>query len=188
MLSSMGSQIGIAINNVLLYKEIKDISLHDPLTGLANRRFLEIQLEKNFEASRRYEEKLSVIMLDIDHFKRYNDTYGHVGGDRLLAKLAAILLKELRTADYVFRYGGEEFLALLPKTDLEKANETAERLRRAVEADAGVTISLGVATYQKNLPDKEALIGRADAALYRAKEGGRNRVEVAGYEQMEGVA
>lgn len=180
LLSSLGSQIGIAINNAQLYQETMNFSLHDPLTSLANRRFLEIQLEKSFQAAKRYGKELSVIMLDIDHFKVYNDTHGHPEGDRLLARIATILLKEMRAADYVFRYGGEEFLVLVPDTGLKKACDAAERLRSAVEAEAGVTISLGTAAFHEGMPDKEQLVAKADAALYRAKQNGRNRVEVSG--------
>jgi len=180
LLSSLGGEIGIAINNARLYEQTKAISLHDPLTGLPNRRFLEIQLEKHFEAGRRYAQDLSVIMLDIDHYKRYNDAFGHQAGDRLLSGLAQVLLAEMRKSDYVFRYGGEEFLALLPDTGLAMACEAAERLRAAVERKTGVTISLGVAVLQEGMPDRETLIKAADAALYRAKGLGRNRVETAG--------
>ena len=180
LLYSLGSLIGIAVNNSRLYEETKSVSLHDPLTGLANRRFLEIQLEKSFEAAKRYGQNLSGIMLDIDHFKRYNDTLGHPEGDRLLVRIAHILTAEMRKSDYVFRYGGEEFLVLLPDTELLMARDAAERLRAAVEREAGITISLGVAVYQERMPDKETLVKAADAALYRAKEGGRNRVETAG--------
>ncbi|MCM2359630.1 MAG: diguanylate cyclase [Geobacteraceae bacterium] len=180
LLSSIGGQVGVAISNARLYEETKSSSLHDPLTGLANRRFLEVQLEKCIESARRYDRPLSVIMLDIDHFKRYNDSHGHVEGDRLLARIAAILLKDMRNADHVFRYGGEEFLAILPDTGAAMASEAAERLRKAVEAEAGVTISLGVASYRKTMEDKESLIRSADEALYRAKGSGRNRVELAG--------
>jgi diguanylate cyclase (GGDEF)-like protein len=186
LFSILGGQIGIAINNAMFYEEIKNLSLHDPLTGLANRRFMEIQLEKDFEAARRYGGKLSVVMIDIDHFKQYNDTHGHQEGDRLLAKLAAVLLKMLRAMDTVFRYGGEEFLALLPGTDLAQAVATAERIRAAVEAQAGVTISLGVSEYGKTITDKGTLIKRADKALYRAKMGGRNRTESAEDEETSG--
>lgn len=177
MLASIGGQIGIAIDNARLYEETKSSALHDPLTGLSNRRFLEIQLEKLAETAKRYGNRLSVIMLDIDHFKRYNDTRGHVEGDRLLAKIAAILSREMRSADYLFRYGGEEFLVILPESDLAMACAVAERLREAVEAEGEVTISLGVATYRTTMQDKESLVREADAALYRAKENGRNRVE-----------
>jgi diguanylate cyclase (GGDEF)-like protein len=117
-------------------------------------------------------------MVDIDHFKNYNDSHGHQEGDRLLGKLAGILLEEVRKADYVFRYGGEEFLIILPETSLERACETAERLRKAVEAETGgMTISLGVASLTESLQKKDQLIDAADKALYRAKENGRNRVE-----------
>ena len=177
LLSSLGSQIGIALNNARLYEQTRNSSLHDPLTGLANRRLLDIQLEKSYEAAKRYQEKLAVVMLDIDHFKNYNDTHGHLGGDRLLARLAEVLVKTLRDADYVFRYGGEEFLCMLPETDLEMAGEVAERLRRAVQTQTDVTISLGIAAFTESMPDKETLIRRADEALYLAKKNGRNRVE-----------
>lgn len=179
LLSAIGSQVGIAINNARLYEQTKSSSLHDPLTGLANRRFMQIQIEKSFDAAKRYGEKLSVIMLDIDHFKRYNDTRGHLEGDKLLAKVAEVLVKELRNADYVFRYGGEEFLCMLPETDLPMAAEVAERLRMAVESETDVTISLGVSSFHEEVADKESLIKMADTALYRAKQNGRNRVEMA---------
>ena len=161
-----------------LYTKTKVSSFHDPLTRLANRRFLEVQLEKNYGAAKRYGQPLSIIMLDIDHFKQYNDTHGHVEGDRLLVKVAHIFLKAMRIADYVFRYGGEEFLVMLPGTDITHACKAAERLRRVVESEAGITVSLGVSSYHESLQDKEALIREADNALYRAKQHGRNRVEV----------
>jgi diguanylate cyclase (GGDEF)-like protein len=178
LLSSVASQVGIAISNARLYEETKNSSLHDPLTGLANRRYMEIQLDKSLDSARRYREALSFIMVDIDHFKNYNDSHGHQEGDRLLGRLAGILLGELRKADYVFRYGGEEFLVVLPETSLDRACEAAERLRNAVEVKAGgVTVSLGVASLTESLQEKDQLIAAADKALYRAKENGRNRVE-----------
>lgn len=177
LLSNLGNQIGIAVNNAKLFEEAKFYSIQDHLTGLLNRRSLQVQMEKCIEAAKRYGETFSLIMLDIDHFKQYNDTYGHVEGDRLLVRLAGILLHNMRNADYVFRYGGEEFLVILPETDAAKAREAAERLRIAVEAEAGVTISLGVATYRKDAQDSANLISSVDALLYRAKQNGRNRVE-----------
>lgn len=177
LLASLGSQIGIALNNAKLYEQAKISSLHDPLTGLANRRFLQLQLEKSFEAAKRYQEKLSVIMLDIDHFKSYNDTRGHLEGDLLLASLAEVLVKNLRDADFVFRYGGEEFFCMLPQTDLAMACEVAERVRMAVQAETDLTISLGVTSFTDDMPDKESLVRKADEALFRAKRNGRNRVE-----------
>ncbi|MGA7828484.1 MAG: diguanylate cyclase [Geobacteraceae bacterium] len=178
ILATLANQIGVAINNAQLYEEAKTGSLHDHLTGLPNRRFLDFQLKKNIEEVKRYGEYLSLIMLDIDHFKHYNDTRGHVQGDRLLADLAGILSKHIRSADFVFRYGGEEFLVLLPRTDALLAAETAERLRKLVEEQTEVTISLGVATYRQNSSSGENPVDRADAALYRAKREGRNRVAV----------
>lgn len=179
LLSSLGTSIGIAVSNARLYEETKSFSLHDPLTGLANRRFLQIQMDKALELAKRYEEGLSVVMLDIDYFKKYNDTRGHPEGDRLLVNLAHILLRVVRKADYVFRYGGEEFFIILPETDSSMAREAAERLRKAVAEETGVTISLGVASLTGFSLQKDELIARADEALYCAKKNGRNRVEVA---------
>lgn len=179
LLSAVASQMGIAINNTRLYEETKRSSLHDSLTGLANRRFMEIQFDKSLETAKRYQEPLSIIILDIDHFKNYNDTHGHQEGDRLLVRLADILLREVRKTDYVFRYGGEEFLVILTKIGLDMVHDTAERLRKAVELEGeGVTISLGVSSLTKSLEEKDSLIKTADNALYRAKKNGRNRVEV----------
>jgi diguanylate cyclase (GGDEF)-like protein len=141
---------------------------------------MEMQLEKSFQAAKRYGEALSVIFCDIDHFKRYNDTFGHPEGDKLLVKLAEILLREMRRSDCVFRYGGEEFLLMLTEADPAGARAVAERLRRTVESEAGVTVSLGVASFHETMQEKEILIDLADAALYRAKQAGRNRVESGG--------
>lgn len=180
LLATIGNQIGIAIENARLYEETKASSLHDPLTGLANRRFLEIQLEKVFDAARRYGQSLAAIMLDIDHFKSYNDTFGHAEGDRLLSQFGGILLRNIRTADYAFRYGGEEFLILLPRANLEEAGEVAERVRKTVERETVRTVSLGVASFSDAMAGGDALIREADSALYLAKRRGRNRVEKAG--------
>jgi diguanylate cyclase (GGDEF)-like protein len=180
LLATIGRQIGTAIDNARLYEETKNSSLHDALTGMPNRRLMEIQFAKAFEAARRYGEDLSAIMLDIDLFKSYNDTLGHAEGDKLLVRLAGILMRDIRCTDYVFRYGGEEFLVILPRTNPRAAREVAERLRKTVEAETGSTVSLGVASLDDSMPDKEELIREADAALYRAKRHGRNRVEATG--------
>jgi two-component system cell cycle response regulator len=178
LLSTIGNQIGIAIENLKLYEEAKSFSFHDPLTGLANRRLLQVQFEKSFEGAKRYEKPLSIIMLDIDHFKKYNDTYGHVEGDKLLVSIANILLKELRSPDYIFRYGGEEFLIMLPETDVKNAGIVAERLRKAIASQLNVTVSLGISFYHQSIQTGEKLIHHADTALYKAKQNGRNRVEI----------
>ncbi len=178
LLASIGNQIGIAIDNARLYEETKASSLLDPLTRLANRRMMDILFEKYCAGARRSGIPLSVIMLDIDHFKKYNDTYGHASGDRLLAGLGKLLLNVIREADLAVRYGGEEFLILLPETDLIGASEIAERIRGVVEATLAITASLGVASFNLRIEKQEMLIKKADEALYRAKMKGRNRVEV----------
>jgi diguanylate cyclase (GGDEF)-like protein len=178
LLTTLANQIGTAVSNAQLYEEAKTVSLHDHLTGLPNRRFMQIQLEKCLKTAKRYGESLSVIMLDIDHFKRFNDTRGHVQGDRLLVQLSEIISNALRCADFVFRYGGEEFLILLPRTQLISASDVAERLRMLVEKETEVTVSLGVTAFQGESGDCESLINSADKALYRAKGEGRNRVVI----------
>ncbi len=169
------------IEKIRLYDEVRSLSLHDPLTGLANRRSLNIQAEKLHESAKRYNRPLSAIMLDIDHFKMYNDTYGHLEGDKVLIRVAAILSRLVRNADYAFRYGGEEFLILLPETGAADAYTLAERLRDAVETGTEVTISLGLCSFP--CPSIEDLIKKADSALYQAKQTGRNKVEKASDDQ-----
>jgi len=179
LLTSIGNQIGVAIDNAKLYEETRALSLLDPLTGLANRRMMDILFEKYLAGTQRSGTPLSVIMLDIDHFKKYNDTYGHDTGDKLLAQLGKLLLKEIREADLAVRYGGEEFLILLPETDLLKASETAERIRGFIESTLPTTVSIGVASYNLKIKKLGKIIKKADEALYMAKKKGRNRVEVA---------
>lgn len=179
-LESIGNLVGMAINNSKLYEKTKSLSMQDPLTGLANRRLMYLELDRNIAKAKRYKGPFSIIMIDIDHFKEYNDRHGHLAGDRLIEEFARLSLKAVRGADLVVRYGGEEFLILLPETDLKRAADVAERLRRAVEARKGVTISLGVASYNEEMKGADELIDAADETLYRAKTGGRNRVEVGG--------
>ena len=165
----------------------------DALTGLANRRALDQEMARQFEAYKRQGRKMALVMVDIDHFKRFNDTYGHQVGDRVLCGLAGDLLAQGRPSDLVSRYGGEEFALVLPETNLATACDRAEQLRQAVEAaryrDAGaelrVTISVGVAVLGEG-DDASGLIRRADAALYASKETGRNRVSWHDGRQVQG--
>jgi diguanylate cyclase (GGDEF)-like protein len=175
---TIGNQLGAAIDNIRLYEETAKLSLHDPLTGLANRRLMEYVLETSFAKARRDESAFSVIMLDIDFFKTYNDTYGHTVGDNLLVNIAMIISKEIRQIDLGVRYGGEEFLILLPETELSEACEVAERIRKDVEEKMGVTVSLGVSCYNHSLQRKEDIVRKADDALLQAKQKGKNRVEI----------
>jgi two-component system cell cycle response regulator len=157
----------------------------DPLTGCLNRRALEDKVDQELERVRRYGLALSVLMIDLDHFKLVNDTRGHLTGDSVLRQVGTLLRREVRAVDAVARYGGEEFVVLLPETPLNGARVFAERIReRIAEHDFGpagepltVTVSIGVATVTAENPaDHETLIARADQALYRAKGGGRNLV------------
>lgn len=177
LLTVIGNQIGIAVENARLYEETKYLALYDPLTGVANRRLMDITLEKLFSAVKRYGHPLSVIMADIDHFKHYNDTFGHHAGDKILADVASLIKGEIRDADIASRYGGEEFLIILPETNKKSAMILAERIRKKVEARTQVTISQGVAAFSENMTIKENLVNKADEALYHAKQYGRNRVE-----------
>lgn len=179
LLRSIGSQIGIAIENSRLYEETKDLSLRDPLTELANRRLLDIVLERSFARAARLKRPLSIIMLDIDYFKQYNDKYGHAAGDTMLIKLAEVLIEETREIDLVIRYGGEEFLISLPEADINIAHEVSERIRTKIKSKKGITVSIGIASYTME-HDKEELINKADSALYQAKQKGRDRVEING--------
>jgi len=160
-----------------------DQSTRDALTGLGNRRTTLEELQGRFDLSQRHNRPLSVIMCDLDHFKNVNDTYGHGGGDYVLKEFGERVRHNLRTSDLAGRIGGEEFLLVLPETDMDGAKLLAERLRAATADHAfdlstgpiTVTCSLGVAQRRAEDRDGGALLARADAALYAAKHGGRNR-------------
>lgn len=162
------------------------MSLHDPLTGLANRRAFDAFLFEAFSLARRHGHALSVSLLDIDHFKSYNDEYGHPAGDELLKSLGRLLSSLARETDMVARIGGEEFAIALPETDLDGARVISERMRAEVERSAifrrAITVSMGVAAISAETPDASALVAVCDTALYRAKKAGRNRVSVPGAE------
>ncbi len=167
---------------------LEQASLRDGLTGLWNRRHLDAQLRHHVARALRHGESLSAILLDIDHFKRVNDTHGHLAGDQVLRIVAERLAKAVDAPDVLARYGGEEFVVLLPRTALAGAAACAEHLRATVAAapiafdalEIPVTISLGAAALTALATAPSDLMGRADAALYRSKQGGRNRVTVDG--------
>ncbi len=172
---------------VLLYQEVQRLANHDVLTGCYNRRHFMTLSEQEFQRARRYKHPLAFLMFDIDHFKQFNDRYGHPAGDQLLCALVNLCQASLRAVDILGRYGGEEFTILMPETSGEAAIQAAERLRRNVESmaldflpeAAHVTISLGVAGYdpgQDTPASLELLIKQADDALYEAKSAGRNCV------------
>jgi diguanylate cyclase (GGDEF)-like protein len=170
--------------------ELTELSLRDPLTGLFNRRGLSERLVEELSRARRYGAPLSLMMVDIDHFKRINDLYGHAIGDVAIGHVARLLMRDRRVSDIVSRYGGEEFVLLLPHTPLDGALSLAERLRyliekspyRTVEAQDSLTVSLGVAVFDPKMREPAELLEAADQALYRSKREGRNRVSVASLE------
>ncbi len=147
----------------------------DPLTRVSNRRCLDETLDSLFAMMERYKEPFSLAIIDIDHFKEVNDKKGHLQGDRMLQALARLLDETVRDTDIVARYGGEEFVVVMPHTDLENACHFAERVRRLIEADLGLTISGGV-TVALDGDNAQSLLSRADAALYSGKAAGRNRI------------
>ncbi len=161
--------------------------IQDPLTGLYNRRYMEIMLNHELQRAERANYAVSLIMMDIDHFKKLNDTYGHPAGDEVLRKLAVLMKSQVRKADIACRYGGEEFLIILPETSLEIASGRAETLRQAfsdltIKYDGQImkgNLSLGVAAFPQHARAPQQLIQVVDTALYAAKTGGRNRVELA---------
>ena len=160
---------------------LTQLSQLDILTGLANRRYLDEKLREQYALMKRYNNTYSVLMLDIDHFKNVNDTYGHAIGDEVLQLLAQTIKENLRENDFIGRFGGEEFLVTLPSTNITQATQVGEKLRAAIEASphpkAGVfTVSVGVAAASPTQKDEKAVVIEADQQLYVAKNAGRNRV------------
>jgi len=165
-----------------LRTELEHLATHDSLTNALTRRHMDEACEKELERCRRHGRSMALLMMDLDHFKAVNDTYGHQAGDQILINLVVKVNALLRQPDHLGRYGGEEFLVLLPETSLEEAVTVAERIR-AVCALAGqepsCTVSIGVTSKQQDSDTVDTLMTRADAAMYRAKANGRNRVETA---------
>ncbi|MGV8960719.1 MAG: diguanylate cyclase [Stenotrophomonas sp.] len=177
-------QLSLALSNLRLRESLRLQSIRDPLTGLYNRRYLEESLTREIARCGRRSQPLSVLMLDVDHFKQFNDTHGHSGGDALLAAIGQLMSSRLRGEDIACRYGGEEFTIILPESGKEDGQRHAEEMRHALSQlsvpFAGktlppVTVSVGVATYPDDGVAGITLLRKADAALYRAKRTGRNR-------------
>jgi two-component system cell cycle response regulator len=184
----INNEVTMILDNARLYEDAKRMAITDGLTRIYNHRFFQELLEKEFKRAGRYKTVFSLIMLDIDFFKGVNDTYGHLLGDEILKEMANLFKGCIRTMDILARYGGEEFAILLPETDIESAVQTAERIRQAVEghqfaASQGnpinLTVSQGVTAYPSPGVEKRSdIVAMADAALYEAKEAGRNCVRV----------
>lgn len=179
--SALADAMSLALANLGLRDKLRSQALRDPLTGLYNRRYMEDTLQRVVRLSEREKSELSVMMIDLDHFKRLNDQYGHAKGDSVLRDTAAVIIGQLRESDVACRYGGEELMVILPQCGLEMAAQKAERLRAAIEMltepnGAQVSASIGVASIPATSTSTRDLMAAADAALYQAKQDGRNRV------------
>lgn len=180
-------QAAIALENARLYAEVQQLAVIDELTGIYNRRGMLQFGEREFTRSARFQRPLSIIMVDLDHFKTVNDSLGHAAGDHVLQQVADCLQAKARSVDILARYGGEKLLLLLPEADLATAVHVAERLRRNLEEASisvggetvRVTASFGVAALAADTPSLASLIAKADTAVYLAKRAGRNRVATA---------
>ena len=184
-LARVASQALIVTENSRLFERVRNLSLQDGLTGLYNHRHSMTLVTEEFERAQRYGSPLSLLMIDIDNFKAFNDDHGHLAGDDALREVGRLFSEAVRAVDHVGRYGGEEFVVILPHTDVDAARRTAERLRSLVEAHGfgadpevlRITVSIGVATHPgADTREPIDLVREADRALYRAKDSGRNRV------------
>ena len=185
LVETIAQQATIAMDNAKLFEKMQEMAITDSLTGLFNRRYFYMILNNEIERARRYSLRLSMVMIDIDHFKNVNDTFGHLAGDDVLKALAEVCKQLLRQSDNMFRFGGEEFMIVLPETDQEEALKVAERIRATV-ADATfetkkgrvkITISLGVSQFNPDeFSDQNIFIESVDQTLYKAKQAGRNCV------------
>jgi len=180
LVQSMASQVGIVIENAQLYTQAMVRANTDGLTGLYNHRHFHEHLEQEIARGSRFGTRFSLIMLDIDHFKTYNDIYGHLAGDKILRRIASHIKSSIRSLDTAFRYGGEEFAIILPEAWFDDAYKVAERIRQTIESKMSTqtmpaTISLGVASWPADGVMPEEIVACADAALYQAKQTGRNR-------------
>ena len=188
-LESVADICATAIQNAHYVERVRHLANIDGLTGIFNRRYFEKQIADELERSRRYDTELTVVMVDIDHFKRLNDEFGHLLGDEVLRQVSSIFSQQLRKNDVVCRYGGEEFAILLPQTNFQQAQAVAEKLRKVVEAwqfpgvPRPVTISSGVASCPAHGATRDDVVKAADAALYTAKQSGRNCVVTAPLER-----
>lgn len=184
----MVEQLTLALANLQLREQLREQSIRDPLTGLFNRRYMEETLKRELQRANRYQYPIGVVMLDIDHFKQFNDTWGHDGGDAVLRAIGLFLQEHIRGSDVACRYGGEEFILILPDAPLEDTYHRAHELRAGIkdlqiqhngQQLPTVTTSVGVASFPVHGVTIEEVIKVADTALYQAKTGGRDQVVLA---------
>jgi diguanylate cyclase (GGDEF)-like protein len=185
-LESVADICAAAIQNARYFEKVRQLAYIDGLTGMFNRRYFELRMAEEIERVQRYDAELSVIMIDLDNFKKLNDEFGHLLGDETLRQVSTIFSQNLRKVDIACRYGGEEFVILAPQTSAAHAYAVAEKLRRVVESwsfpgvPRPVTITAGVSSFPANGKTRDELVKAADDSLYRAKQDGRNRVQLAG--------
>ena len=181
----VADHLGLALAKLKLQETLQNLSIRDPLTGLFNRRYMEESMERELRRAERKVKQVGVIMADIDHFKRFNDTFGHDAGDCLLREVAKVLARQVRGGDIVCRYGGEEFTIIMQEVTLAITQQRAEFLKESVrnlkvyQGDRAldpVTLSLGVAMFPDHGETYRAVLAAADVALYQAKQSGRDRV------------
>jgi len=181
-----GNKLDVIKKINFMYSQTRYLSVTDPLTGLYNRRHFEDNLEREFLRASRYKNNLSFAIIDVDFFKKVNDTYGHSAGDYILKEVAYLILQGFRKTDMVFRYGGEEFAVIITETPVETAVIPLERLRKSIEEypfnydgqNIKVTISIGVSEINEKTQTVHQLFEAADKALYKAKENGRNQIQI----------
>ncbi|MCZ7582286.1 MAG: GGDEF domain-containing protein [Deltaproteobacteria bacterium] len=192
----MAIHAATSLDSARMYERMERLATTDGLTGLPNHRTFQLRMDEEAARERRLRTPLSLVLLDIDHFKNINDTYGHPVGDLVLKRVAAMLADAIRDVDMAARYGGEEFALILTNAKPEGAAKLAERLRKSIAREAipypggslNITVSLGVATMPNDARDKQDLVEAADKALYFSKEHGRNRVTWAGEIRSESAA
>jgi diguanylate cyclase (GGDEF)-like protein len=189
--------LSLYVANIKLGEKLAAESIRDPLTGLFNRRYLEESLQREMRRAEREKKQVGIIMSDIDHFKQFNDTYGHAAGDRVLARVGELLRLKIRGGDVACRYGGEEFTIFLTESSLEDSFHRAEQMRKDIEnleirirddISVSITMSFGISSYPGNGANIQDLLRSADIALYKAKQEGRNRVVVSSPVQQPDIS
>ncbi|MGB3480006.1 MAG: GAF domain-containing protein [bacterium] len=182
LLSGLSAQIAVALYNSQLFEQTKALSLTDPLTSLPNRRSFDMFIEAEIRRAGRYHRSFSLLMIDFDNFKKYNDAFGHPAGDKILKKCCQLMKETIRDVDFLGRYGGDEFISVLPETDSTFALEVAERMRKTIAAqtiEPRITLSIGIASFSQDANNKNTLIEIADDACYEAKQLGGDCVNFA---------
>lgn len=192
LLSVLGGLASLALNNIVLYQKTQELAITDGLTGLYVQKYFKQRLTEEIQRSRRHKLPLSVVIIDIDFFKSFNDTYGHSAGDAVLRQIAGYLRRRLRETDFICRYGGEEFAAIMLQTDIKEASTVCEDIRRGIENErfflplesfqpiqVHVTVSMGIAGFNDKVQNEDMFLGMADKMLYEAKTAGRNKVKSA---------